>query len=583
MPSNSQNALDMGSAGAGLSRLGSIIADLEHLNQSTGEAFLEISTTLREISVTAGSISSGLKELTEMISGERGRGAFEVFQGALDRCRHMESRASERNDALESLRGAVAKVGDAFSGIGQASRTLRSLCVLTRIETARLSGASAEFGALADDVQSLANSMGTAAAGVLDAAGTLGRRAAGTLAGLARSDALVKDLSPVIAGVVSGLGAFAEKQARAGVASADLVSQSSEVLAALNNVVTFVQFHDITRQQVEHVIEALKAVSPDRGDAAASRTARDALMLQALQLANAAEKFGGAVRHLTDDLGRIVGTVQTMAERGRGLCGDARDEQHSFFLKMEQGLTALLNAAGGYEKGEAAAGEAAAELQPILSSMQQAAGDAEEVSARMRHLALNARISASRIGDAGAPLEVLSTAMHELVATYGGFTGVVKEALRALFSSVDRLASKRGAAATQAAADQKAGLEAIRATIGDLRSWSEISCDRANGIAGISARLCQQIGEARQGLSTGAEFEYVAARARHDLIQLASELGDGGGDHGAVDLEAFAARYTMQSEREVHAAILAGGESSEAPAAGPGNGSSEFGDGVELF
>ncbi len=253
----------------------------------------------------------------------------------------------ERSRDLKSLREGAGAVRGTFSGFRDFVATFRALCTLTRIETARLGGAGADFGSLTEDVESLAESMGAKAENVLEAAILLDQRVQDTFAKLSDVDVLLKDLSLVIAGVMGSLDDFSNQQAAAVALSTRLVSDCNSAAASIKDAVMSIQFHDITRQQVEHVIDALGQVQAENRDrpSCLSREATAALALEASQLADAEKKFTVSVARLSDDLGNIAACVREMAGNGRGLLHASGNEQESFFLKMEECLTVILNAA----------------------------------------------------------------------------------------------------------------------------------------------------------------------------------------------------------------------------------------------
>lgn len=116
---------------------------------------------------------------------------------------------------------------------------------------------------------------------------------------------------------------------------------------AFKKLIVSMQFHDITRQQVEHVIGVLRCICSEsaREDGGISRgpggTAA-VLALQASQLADAGEKFAASVASVAHNLDDIAAHVLEMADQSRALSGLSEDEKNSFFLQMERGFTAIL-------------------------------------------------------------------------------------------------------------------------------------------------------------------------------------------------------------------------------------------------
>jgi hypothetical protein len=146
----------------------------------------------------------------------------------------------------------------------------------------------------------------------------------------------------------------------------------------------------------------------------------------------------------------------------------------------------------------------------------------------------------------------------------------------------------------------------LRATVGELRSSSEASAAQITEITSLASSLCADIATAQSAFGAGRLFAEVVTRCRGTLMQLSSDMGNAPNGVGAPALsgalEGLASRYTMQSQREVHAAVANAGTAgmpqpgngdvgaaappemreSGTDAAGAGE-ACELGDNVELF
>ena len=555
-----------------------MVEDLQDLNQHTESDFLGIGGKLMEFLQHAEKISSGFGDVTVLISGEHGRHAAEVLECALERCRQMETRAAERTGDLGSLRDGARLVHNTFSGFGEFVLTFRTLCTLTRIETARLGGAGADFGSLAEDVESLAESMASKVEGVLAATIQLDARVEHAVANLSDVDGLLKDLSQVITGIVSNLDAFSQQQAAAVTLSARLASDCNSATTSIKDAVTSIQFHDITRQQVEHVVEALSQVrSAAQGHGSRlSREAATTLVLEASQLADAEEKFTGSVGRLLDDLNNIAACVREMAGNGESLLDASGNDENSFFRKMEQCLTVILSATHSFEMGKSATQAAANELGATLEAMRNAAMEIRAIDIQLLRVALNACLHAAHIGAKGQTLGVLAGALQDLAMRFRERSGAVGGALDSMSAAVTRLSR------TDATHVNHDGVEGeMRSTIEGLHSWMEISFVRITETTSLATQLCEDLSIAQSNFSAGRLFNEVVTRCRGRLLQLASETKHESAGAGSPGLEDLARRYTMQAERDVHAAAIGVAAAGRTPGLSEPIG--ELGDNVELF
>lgn len=465
---------------------------------------------------------------------------------------------------------------------------------LTRIETARLGSAGAEFGNLAEEVTALTMNIEASGQGILEAATRVHQSMQSALtrvAGLRASE--LRDLPSLISEVMTSLASLEDRHRRATEASLRQAEEYQEVSAAIGDLITAIQFHDITRQQIEHVedaLERLRAEFEDRGrvaEASQPPASRLALKLQASQLSNAKEVFASSVGRIEGDLDRIAERVLTMAAASRTLMGSSADEQDSFFLQMESRLTSVSKLMAMCDAAEGETQLALAGLKDAVARMRASVEEVREVEIRIRRIAINATIRAVQIGRVGGALNVLAEVMHGLGLGSTVVTDRIAEALDTIADEAGRLSDEPAGAGEPGPGDVSSGIEA---TILELHSSSENSFIRLQQISALSARLGDEIQSVRAGFLAGRIFAEGIQRALRALDQMAGEDGTPiAGDiqaHADRPLDDFAKHYTMQSERDVHRSVTlgvlpAGPVAPEPPAAASSQ--EDLGANVELF
>ena len=117
-------------------------------------------------------------------------------------------------------------------------------------------------------------------------------------------------------------------------ASICLAAQYSAILQAFKKVIVSIQFHDLTRQQVEHVIEVLRRLC---SGSEREKGAATVLAIQSSQLADAGEKFAASVVSVERNLADIAELVLKMADESRTSSGHSEEEKNSFFSELEGG------------------------------------------------------------------------------------------------------------------------------------------------------------------------------------------------------------------------------------------------------
>src|ERR1035438_3472166 len=250
---------DSGSAGIGWrTTVEQVVKDLEGLNRSTERDFLAVGEKLIEFRLAARRVASDMAALTELISGVQGRNASHALTRMLEHSLAIDARIEQSGQALGQAHDLSCRIRQAFSGLHNTVSVFRALCTLTQIETSRLGSTGADFGDLAAEVRPLSESIQSSVEGVLEVSSRLDQGIQTAMrSGTELRARQLKELPALIAAVIDSLQSLDERRQRAVELSACQAAQYEAVCGAVDDVVKSVQFHDITRQQIEHVAQAL--------------------------------------------------------------------------------------------------------------------------------------------------------------------------------------------------------------------------------------------------------------------------------------------------------------------------------------
>ena len=573
-----------------------VIADLGLLNHETEQGFMSIGGKLAEFMQTVSVISS---ELTALANAEHGQQAAQALTRALDRSRGLKASLGERNGGLAGMHREVGLLKRTLSGFQETVSTFHTLGLLTRIETARLGTTGVDFSDLADDVSLLAGQVDTRVESALAIADSLIppiERAMQEASVIQARHA--KDLPALISETLASLKSFRNMQDKAHESSVRLVSDYAAISDSFKKLIMSVQFHDITRQQVEHVIEVLQRLDSESegGDHGASRNPRgtaEVLALQSAQLADADEKFSASVASVERNLEGIARHVLEMVEESRALSGLHKDEEGSFFLPMEQHCRTILAGLGDAAKAEAATQVTKKGLADNIGRMRGSIQEIQYIEPKMRRMALNARISAFHLGATGSALDVLAGSVQKLASE-------CRDRSEFLVASLDSMSEaatdSRGECGPDPAGEQANGDECtdgLRRAVEELHSATERSFARISQIVTHGDRLAEDLAAARMNFSVGTLFARAVARARETIkgIRESAQSGLPRDDSENSDsrLADFASHYTMQAELDVHQSLtraVAGTAPDTAQVDGqnsPPGEADELGDNVEFF
>lgn len=572
---------------------GQVIQELESLNRGTERDFLVVGEKLIEFRQLARQIASDMSALTELISGEQSRQASQALARILEHCRQMDSRIEQGGEALGQVRDLSRRVRAEFTGLRHTVAVFRTLCTLTRIETARLGGAGADLGHLTAEVGPLSESIQSSGEGVLDAAGRLDHDVRSALAsGLDLRGTQLKELPALIAGLIDSLKSLEERQRQVAEASGRQAAGYAAMCEAMDDLVGSIQFHDITRQQIEHVIEALRHLRSG-GQSCGSKplsslklSSADAgiiLTLQSRQLSEAARVFAASVGRMLGDLDSLAARAESTPEASRSLLGISSGGQESFFLKLETQFSAILKMLEACIAAQSGMEATGAGLSETIGHMRNSVVEIRGTEIRIQRISTNAAIRATHIGAAGVALNTIAEVMQRLARESSAATEGAADILNEMSGAAGRVSGDAGMAASLT----NAMIDEMRATVGQLHSSSESSATRVNEIAALSARLAGELAALRSGFSAGRMFAETVERARIELEGIGAEAAAVASKSSSAEtaqkLERFAETYTMQRQRDVHASVVGGSAPFPASPNSTVIQEGELGENVELF
>jgi len=284
--------------------------ELQCLNGSTEAEFLAVGEKLAGFRGTTRQIGEALKEMADLFQGEHGARLADALAGIPDYSREADAQVARTGEELSALRSRAAQIRAAFSSMPQMVTIFRTVCTLTRIEIARLREAGDDFGDLTAEVQPLAESIQSAGKGVLETCARLEEIVCQTVEHTEElRDRQLHGLSVLIEEVRAALERFESARLQEAETSRCQAANSCAVGEALEGVVRAIQFHDITRQQIEHVCEALKSAA---GRPEPQEDSGAVLRLQAHQISRAAAMFAGSTGELVSAPGhRRAGAAPT--------------------------------------------------------------------------------------------------------------------------------------------------------------------------------------------------------------------------------------------------------------------------------
>ena len=563
--------------GSATERLGGVIADLAELNRSTEADFLLISGNLMEFMAGVRKLQAEVEVFSGRLEGERKNGSQELMGSVRERVEQMQCRLAEGSLLFGDVQRETKGILRAFSTFGKVASTFQITAILARIETAHLSMTQEDLSNLADEVQLASNGMEARAGELLLAAEALGECVSRALRAITSLNTIeLQKIENVLAQVGEGLASSEQRQRSVTTVSARLGEELKALSRELGTIAMSIQFHDITRQQVEHIVEGLQASLPSAPGGAPSPSGLALIRLQEAQLGEAALGFTRSAGKIDQDLEGVSGRVGEMIRACQSLSGTGMGGGSAGVDDMRKRFHAVLGAISEAAGMEGERESFAAELGAIGDRLLKAIVEIQAIEIQVSRLAVNTSITACHIGEVGNPLIVVADSMQQLGADCSTRSAAAADALARIRASIALIAQSHSRSVGEA----------------QLRDWQQqIEAMEAEGRAVMEAvrpirTLADSLGGRAQRstghAAIGQRFATTAEQCRTVLRALVEEFASHVASEGgaALDEGQVIARYTMKSERAVHAAMVGGPVEEKGK---PGGGAGELDGDVELF
>ncbi len=555
------------------SLLSSSLHILRQLAGATEREFLQIGTQMQGIYQHASKLSETAHQLVEVASGEhihamvaRLRQILQDMENYLGQAQMQSSNSCATLDAVQLL---LNKVVPPLEGVKKMSKHLYIFEVSIKIESAYLGDTGSEFINLAMDIKKLSQQIKEKVNAVhnhrLQLTDIIGKNSVDIHAAKSMQEAKAKLTIDNTAISLSELESVNDRFSHLG---SSISAISEENSSNISRIVQSMQLHDIYRQQVEHVIEALEgvmqAITEDHHDTfsgddqAVIGRIGDVCELQEAQLQFASAELYTAVTSIVANLCDIGSKQKEMAQDIYAQTSAEQDASGTSFIenvkhKMSSIATLLAACAGSNNEMVALTKEVTGTVQEITSFV----SDIEEIGHEIVQIALNARIKASCTGTKGASLSVLAEEIGQLSNDAVKSTDFITVALTEIETTTAVLSGEVAGNVTafsEKLTDMKTELDKVLSTLESMggQLFSLLSKTRKQ-VDALTQEIERITGGIRVHERTKTMADAVLGKLREIFIQ-ARALQPASSEF-KEDLHQMANRYTMESERRIHEGI----------------------------
>lgn len=543
-----------------------LAGSVSHLAQHSEAPFLELGQALQRIHGRARAVqraaTNSVQQHSEEVAGAWLPRLQKLVQDLEQQLEANHGQVAYIEEAITTISTGFAESRSSLHELNANVLTLRMLATMTRIESAHLSGNVGDSLFLAEEVGEQANH-------ISDRADAFLSQSEGLLASLGEARERAEQLKHTQRQVGPAALRRASQALDALLGHRDAthahlehtLQLSQAVARHTGEVVSSLQFHDITRQRLEHVASALR--QPSRGGR------RGALLqLQASQLEHAGRDLWEASEQVNVSLAAIAESTQALSqhisqglepapERAAVAPNGAATPLEQQLVEAMPAIQEVYTGAHAITAEVRALGERLAQVFSLHGSLITLAQEVEAITEAIKRVGINAAIRANALGQQGAPLGALA----QSVLSFSSSVGERSRDLRKFLSGMDD------------AADRIETLAVGNDAVSDLGTAENDPNELLSLLEGVqrtfAARQAQQQQVAEESRSLAAEIseQALSFRAHHTLLsemqrieahlrELAGPVGPADTPQGEPGLEALEDTYTMARERETHHSLL---------------------------
>jgi methyl-accepting chemotaxis protein len=468
-------------------------------------------------------------------------------------------------------------------GFDKITKRLRMIGVSAKIETARLKQDESGFAVLAETVEELSEVIKTKSVDIKKKEEALSSFILMTLKNTSELEKKINlNSGSILRDIDQSIASLQTEQQTCVMTNEKIASVSATVSCGISDIVSAIQFHDITRQQIEHVAESLKRiVEALKGDDEynAVHTAYDLLQLQSSQLGNATREFASATEKIRNRFSAISVNVEQMAAYAAEMTGSNASNGETYLKEINSGVQDIFRLLKENEAVELELVKSTEKSESAISELSSHIVKIEETGNEIHLIAINASIKAAHTGNEGVALGVLAEAIQKLSAESTEQTEGVTVILTRISEITQKLRSQK---ANESLFSRQQGLSDISKLLEEIGKAEAELEKNIRYLAGASEELSLDIASVVEGFNVQEMILSANDRAAAAMNEIRQELfpyiDNEYLEKNRNRLEDYTMNYTMDSERRIYGNVA--GESSDSDEQ---ESQSEFGYNIELF
>jgi hypothetical protein len=246
-----------------INSLTELAKEIGTINAGTEEDFLTLGDYLQDFSHRAREISETSTGAASLVTGAEINNAINKLSQILNRIGDLGGECERRTEALQQIINILIGIEQSMSGFMKIVKTLLMLGIFTRVESAHVGITGNDFTALANQVNELAKDIEAKSNKIISQSRSLVSLIQQSLTKALSIKTLQQDqLYRIIKNSTDSLNSLQDKKHdQYSSLSNSVALKYRHVSNNIDQIITLLQVHDITKQQIDHVEKAISSLT----------------------------------------------------------------------------------------------------------------------------------------------------------------------------------------------------------------------------------------------------------------------------------------------------------------------------------
>lgn len=559
-------------------KLNQLEGALSDLLSGSEEEFLSIGAQLQNFALRARKISQLSSSLSHLTSSDTITFGIDSLQTQLNKMSlYIEPDSENSGSGIEKLKNTlniIRSLNDMCVNFNRVTRMLNVLSISMKVESVEVAQNTADFNTVAQNVKRLADLIDANSENVISQSESLTSMVYDSIKKTMELSRKQKETTlDILKETQSSLESLTDLNKKSVEVSYEIEEDSSSICKSTGEVVSSLQFHDITRQEIEHTQETIKLMREkldgfieNRDTLVANQKSKTTgwvstvCEIKSSQLNKTKEQLQNAVQDIIKNIHGISKNVKFMVKHALTLTGESNQSGSSLLEKVGTGITTVIQSLHENDKTK---NEIAESVNGAISAISQIVDKISKIGFEIKLVALNAQVKSICAGEKGNSFGVLAEEIQKLSSYTRGETDKVQNKLETTIGN-------KGSQNSQIELDNQIKLDDQISN--DIESSTNNLQNLLSSLNNINKDFTDLINKVTMNGTTLSEdidkylntivFQKNMCKSIDDvvtglteIVQKYKEVFPNDVTHSEKDLETLKAQYTTDSERRVHELI----------------------------